>query len=329
MPFIYLYEIVLRIKGVQMKKNAILTLLCLTVVFSPIFAGGKQDKPQDMDPVVVASKIDTEGALLGNMIVQVLENAGIAVENRTEFGTTAVIRKAIMSGEIDIYPEYTGNGAFFYDGSDSTVWKDLEAGYETIKKLDYDAGQVVWLRPAPANNTWAIAVRQDLADMEGMKTLSDLADYVNGGGKVKLAGSEEFVSRPDSLPAFEAAYGFHLEKDQLLILSGGNTATTEKAAGRGTDGVNLAMAYGTDGQLAALGLMVLEDNMMVQPVYAPAPIIRETVLNGIPEIEDLLKPVFESLDGPTLQRLNSSIAVEGREAASVAREYLKTAGFIK
>jgi osmoprotectant transport system substrate-binding protein len=312
-----------------MRKFVILTLISLILGLSSLQAGGKQDDSKMGPPVVVASKIDTEGALLGNMIVLVLKNAGIPVENRTEFGTTDVIRKAIMSAEIDLYPEYTGNGAFFYSGSDSTVWKDLEAGYNTIKKLDYDAGKIVWLRPAPANNTWAIAIRQDLAQKEGLKTLSDLSSYVNRGGKVKLAGSEEFVSRPDSLPAFEEAYGFHLEKDQLLILSGGNTATTEKAAARETDGVNLAMAYGTDGQLAALGLLVLEDNLMVQPVYAPAPIIREKVLMAYPEIEELLKNVFNSLNGPTLQRLNSSIAVEGREAASVAEEYLSSAGFLK
>jgi len=313
-----------------MKKITLFTfILFFSFIFSPLSAGGSQDDSMVKDPVIIASKIDTEGALLGNMIVHILEDAGIPVDNRTEFGTTDVIRKAIMSGEIDIYPEYTGNGAFFYSGSDSSVWKDLEAGYEAIKKLDYDAGKIVWLRPSPANNTWAIAVRQDLAGAENLKTLSDLAEYINGGGKVKLAGSEEFVSRPDSLPAFEEAYGFHLEKNQLLILSGGNTATTEKAAARETDGVNLAMAYGTDGQLAALGLLVLEDNLMVQPVYAPAPIIREEALAANPQIEGLLKPVFESLNGPTLQRLNSSIAVEGREASSVAMEYLKEAGFIK
>jgi len=321
----------LKNKGVQMKKSKITLVILILISFfiSCKAKEEKQDVAKNSEPVVVASKIDTEGALLGNMIVQVLENAGIPVENRAEFGTTDVIRKAIMSGEIDIYPEYTGNGAFFYSGSDPGVWKNLEKGYETIKKLDYDAGKIVWLRPAPANNTWAIAVRKDLADKEGMKTLSDLAAYVNGGGVVKLAGSEEFVSRPDSLPSFEAAYGFHFEKDQLLILSGGNTATTEKAAARGTDGVNLAMAYGTDGQLAALGLIVLEDNLMVQPVYAPAPIIREDALLANPEIEALLKPVFESLDGPILQGLNSAIAVEGRDAGSVAMEYLKSAGFLK
>lgn len=312
-----------------MKKFYTFTLIICLLASISLSAGGAQDDPMKKDPLVVASKIDTEGALLGNMIVHILENAQIAVDNRTEFGTTDVLRKSIMSGEIDIYPEYTGNGAFFYSGSDSSVWKNLEAGYETIKKLDYEAGKIVWLSPAPANNTWAIAIRKDLANAQGLKSLSDLADYVNGGGTVKLAGSEEFVSRPDSLPAFEAAYGFHLEKNQLLILSGGNTATTEKAAARETDGVNLAMAYGTDGQLAALGLVVLEDNLMVQPVYAPAPIIREEALTAYPEVEGLLKDVFQSLDGPTLQRLNSSIAVEGREASSVAMEYLKEAGFLK
>lgn len=311
-------------------KKSILTLVIVSLLAVPqVFAGGGQDSGPESKPVVVASKIDTEGALLGNMIVHILDDAGIPVDNRTEFGTTDVIRKAIFSGEIDIYPEYTGNGAFFYESGDSTVWKDWKAGYETIRKLDYDQNKIVWLMPSPANNTWAIAVRKDLADKEGLMTLSDLADYVNKGGMVKLAGSEEFVSRPDSLPAFEAAYGFHLEKDQLLILSGGNTATTEKAAARGTDGVNLAMAYGTDGQLAALGLIVLEDNLGVQPVYAPAPIIREEVLDIHPQIEDLLKPVFESLDGPTLQRLNSSIAVEGGDASTVAENYLKEKGFLK
>ncbi|MBN2219278.1 MAG: ABC transporter substrate-binding protein, partial [Kosmotogaceae bacterium] len=74
-------------------------------------------------PVTVASKIDTEGALLGQMIVIVLEKNGFEVNDKTEFGTTSVIRKAIIAGEIDIYPEYTGNGGFFFDNTDPMVWK--------------------------------------------------------------------------------------------------------------------------------------------------------------------------------------------------------------
>lgn len=279
-------------------------------------------------PVVVASKIDTEGALLGNMMVHVLKANGIGVEDRTEFGPTDIIRKAIANGEIDVYPEYTGNGGFFFEGTDPATWKDSDKGYQTVKKLDLEKNGIVWLRPAPANNTWAISVRRDLSGKEGLRTLEDMAAFVNRGGTVKLACSDEFTSRPDALPAFEKAYGFKLKKEQLLILSGGNTATTEKAAAEGTDGVNFAMAYGTDGALGALGLWVLEDTKGVQPVYQPAPIIRKPVLDRHPQIERLLNPVFASLDRVTLQRLNAQIAIEGRDAAAVAKDYLLSKGFL-
>jgi len=289
-------------------------------------SGGSQAKK---GPVVVASKIDTEGALLGNMIVQMLEQNGFQVVNKTEFGTTDVIRKAITNGEIDIYPEYTGNGAFFFPDSSSDVWKNAQKGYETVKKLDKEKNNLVWLQPAPANNTWAIAVRKDLADSENLKTLDDLGAYIRQGGTFKLAASEEFVTREDVLPAFEKTYNFNLTDNQLLTFSGGNTATTEQAAARQTDGVNAAMAYGTDGQLAALGLKVLTDDKGVMPVYEPAPLVRQEILTSYPEIADILAPVFKSLDLETLQTLNSRIAVEGQDAASVAQNYLQSKGFLK
>ena len=168
----------------------------------------------------------------------------------------------------------------------------------------------------------------DLSKSKGIKTLEDFADYVNGGGYVKVAGSEEFVSRPDAMPAFEKAYGFKLSKDQLLILSGGNTAQTEKAAAEQIDGVNAAMAYGTDGALAALGLWILEDTKGVQPIYEPTPILRAEVFDRYPEIESILKPVFQSLDLVTLQTLNSKIAIEGQDASAVAKQYLESKGFL-
>jgi len=280
-------------------------------------------------PIVVASKIDTEGALLGQMIIHMLEANGFETVDKVQFGTTDVIRKAIFSGEIDIYPEYTGNGGFFYEGTDPSIWKDPKRGYEEVKRLDREAHDIVWITPSPANNTWALAIRGEIATSEGVRTLEDFADYVNAGNAVKIAGSEEFVSRPDALPAFEKAYGFKMRKDQLLIFSGGNTAQTEKAAADGTDGVNVAMAYGTDGQLAALGLWVLEDTKGVQPFYQPTPIVRGDVYTQYPEIEDILDPVFRSLDLVTLQTLNARIAIEGQPATDVAREYLESEGFLK
>jgi len=315
----------------MMHLSIVMILVIALVSASAGFGAGTkgEEGPAAKGPIVVASKIDTEGALLGQMIVLLLRENGFEVVDKTEFGPTDVIRKAIFSGEIDIYPEYTGNGGFFYEGTDPSIWKDAQKGYEEVKSLDREAHNIIWLTPAPANNTWALAIRGDIAKSQNVKTLEDFARYVNNGNRVKVAGSEEFVSRPDALPAFEKVYGFSLSKDQLLILSGGNTAQTEKAAADGTDGVNVAMAYGTDGQLAALGLRVLEDTKGVQPIYEPTPIVRGEIFDKYPEIEGILKPVFQGLDLVTLQTLNAKIAIEGQNAKNVAWEYLKSHGFLK
>jgi len=276
------------------------------------------------DAIVVASKIDTEGALLGNLTAEVIEASGLPVVRRIQLGPTNIVRAAILAGQVDIYPEYTGNGALFFHRETDPAWKDSAAGYAEVKKLDAAENRLVWLAPAPANNTWVIAIRGDLAGLPPGKCLADLTAYLKQGGRFKLAASAEFVESPAALPAFEATYGFQLRADQLLTLSGGNTAATLRAAAEGTSGVNAAMAYGTDGELAALGLSALCDDKGAQVVYAPAPVVRQAVLQKYPQIEAALAPVFGSLDLITLQELNARIAVAGEEAGAVARDYLKS-----
>ncbi len=275
-------------------------------------------------PVVVASKIDTEGALLGNMIAAALEAKGLPVTSRIGLGPTNIVRAALLAGQIDIYPEYTGNGALFFHQEGDPVWKDAKAGYARVKALDAERNHVAWLTPAPANNTWVIAIRRDLAGFPPHPCLDDLAPYLAAGKPFKLAASAEFVESPAALPAFEATYGFHLKAGQLLTLSGGNTAATLRAAAEGTSGVNAAMAYGTDGELAALGLVALCDDKGAQVVYAPAPVVREPVLAAHRGIAGALDPIFAGLALETLQRLNARIAVNGEDPGAVARGYLKS-----
>lgn len=313
-----------------MLKKVVPALISLLLLIVAGCAGAPPAGPGPAKgPVTVGSKIDTEGALLSQVIILLLRDNGFQVNDRSQFGPTPIVRQALLSGELDIYPEYTGNGAFFFDEQDSPVWKDAEEGYERVKELDKERNNIVWLQPAPANNTWAIAVPKSLADQEGLVSLDDFAAYVNRGGYVKLIASEEFVTSPVALPAFLEAYGFSLRQDQLVVLAGGNTAQTEKAAAEGTDGVNAAMAYGTDGDLAVLGLVLLTDPRNVQPVYEPCPIVRGAVYEQYPELSGILDPVFEGLDLVALQTLNARIAVEGRNAADVAREYLVSKGFLK
>jgi osmoprotectant transport system substrate-binding protein len=279
--------------------------------------------------VVVSSKIDTEGSVLGNIILVALDANGIKTQDRIQLGATPVVRKAITAGEIDIYPEYTGNAGFFFNKADDPVWKDAAKGYATAKSLDYEANKIVWLDPSPANNTWAIALRKDVVDANKLKTLSDFGKWVAGGGTVKLAASAEFVNSEAALPAFQKAYDFKLKPEQLIVLSGGDTAATIKAAAEQTSGANAAMVYGTDGGIAPSGLVVMNDDKGVQPVYAPAPIIREQVLKDNPKIAEVLKPVFASLDLTTLQGLNARVQVGGEAAKAVATDYLKSKGFLK
>ena len=279
--------------------------------------------------VVVSSKIDTEGGVLGNVIALALKANGVEVEDHIQLGGTPVVRKSIAAGEIDIYPEYTGNAAYFFNKADDPVWKDAAKGYDAAKKLDYDANKIVWLTPSPANNTWAIALRKEVVASAKLKTLSDFGKWVSGGGKVKLAASAEFVNSAAALPAFQTAYGFKLSPDQLIVLSGGDTAATIKAAAEQTNGANAAMVYGTDGAIQPSGLIVLEDDKGVQPVYRPTPIIREAALKANPKIADILKPIFETLDLTTLQGLNARVQVGGEPAKAVAEDFLKSNGFLK
>ncbi|SMC76427.1 ABC transporter substrate-binding protein [Rhizobium sp. RU36D] len=279
--------------------------------------------------VVVSSKIDTEGGVLGNIILSILNANNIQTTDRVQLGATPVVRQAITAGEIDIYPEYTGNAAFFFQKADDPLWKDAAKAYEEAKKLDYEANKIVWLTPSPANNTWAVALRKDVAEANKIATFSDFGKYVAGGGQVVLAASSEFVNSAAALPAFQTTYGFQLKPEQLITLSGGDTAATIAAAANQTNGANAAMVYGTDGGIAPSGLVVLEDDKGVQPVYQPAPIIREAVLKEHPEIESLLKPVFEKLDLVTLQDLNGRVQVGGEPAKAVAEDFLKKNGFLK
>jgi osmoprotectant transport system substrate-binding protein len=294
-----------------------------------ILVGAAAATAQTREPVVVASKIDTEGNLLGHMIALVLERQNIPVENRVGLGPTMVIRSALLAGEIDVYPEYTGNGALFHGIENEPAWRQAGSAFELVKRLDAEKHQLVWLDRAPANNTWLIAVRGDVARREGLATMEDFARAAGRAGALKLAASAEFVESPAALPAFERVYGFRFPREALVVLPGGDTAVTIRSAAQGVSGVNAAMVYGTDGAIAALDLVVMQDTKGAQIVYEPAPVVRAAVLQRYPAIAPALTRVFATLSMPKLQSLNAQIAVEGRPAREVARQHLEQEGLLR
>jgi osmoprotectant transport system substrate-binding protein len=313
--------------SVKMNTKRVMPLFAGCALAAALLVAGCAKTPQA--PVTVASFIDSEGAILGKMIVQLLEANKIPVVDKTEFGTPDVLRKALEAGELDLVVDYTGSGQFYHEGQDPAGWTDPQTGYELTRKLDKEKNDIIWLTPASANNTEMLAVKRDFAEKNGLKDMNDFARYVNSGAPVKLICSASFSENPLGLLGYEQAYGFKLREDQLISLSSGNTAEMLKALVDGTNHVNVSLVYGTDGALEQMKLMVLADPQSVPPVYLPTPVIRGPVLKRYPKIEPLLKPVFESLTMETLQTLNARVAYEGREAKAVAREYLVSKGFLK
>jgi osmoprotectant transport system substrate-binding protein len=278
--------------------------------------------------VIVSSKLSSESAMLGQMIRLLLDAHGIPSVDRTRIGATPVVRKALLAGEIDLYVEYTGNAGLFFNDVANPAWKDLQRGYALGSRLDYAANRIVWLTPAPASNAWALAVRTDVARANRLRTMSEFGRWVSGGGQVVLACSAEFANA-GTLRSLERTYGFALRSAQLIVLAGGETAATIAAAAAGTNGTNTAMVYGTDGGIAAANLQVLEDDRHDQPVYAPVPIIRESVLREHPQIATIVRPLMESFDRETLQQLNARVQINGESDEAVAVDYLKSKGWLK
>lgn len=282
------------------------------------------------EPIRVGSKPNTENLVLGQLIVAALEGAGLPVEDRTNLGSSQVTRTALENGEIDVYAEYTGTAiSNYFRGAEvpEGVTQDADALYALVSELDRERNNLVWLEPAPANNTFSLAVTRAFAEENGLSTAADLAGYINAGNEVVLATNDEFAQRPDGLAAYEATYGFELTDDQLLVIAGASSAQTEQALAEGTNNVNVAMAYSTDGALVAYDFVVLTDPEGAQPVFEPAPCFRAEVLEAYPEIPEVLNPIFASLTNEVLQELNAQVDVDGASPADVARTYLQENGF--
>lgn len=319
-----------------MKKNRFyIVALVLILVISALSACSSpadeidKDKPINPDdPIVLGTFVDTEGGILGNMVLFGLEKNGYVVTDKVQFGTPDVLRNALLQDELDIGIDYTGNGQYYSEGFDEEVWRNSTEGYNAIKGYDEEKNGLIWLEPANANNTEMLAVKRAFAEANNLKSLEDFAKYVNNGGAVKFITSQLFAEKKMGLLGMEEGYGFKLKPDQLIMLPHGNTAETISALANGTDGVNVALVYGTDGSLPDLDLVVLDDPLSIPPVFEPSVIVRSEVLEKYPEIKTIIEEIFKTLDLEKLQLMNKKVIVDGLSPKEVAKEHLIEAGIL-
>ncbi len=305
-------------------KKIMIFLVTIFLSFNLIACNNLADRKEaKKGPITIATFIDSEGAILGKMMVMLLEQDGFDIIDKTEFGTPDILRKALLAGEVDLVLDYTGSGQYYHDVEDTDIWSDAREGYLLTKKLDEEENNIIWLEPANVNNTEALAVRRDFSEENNIKNMVDFARYVNEGGFVKLIASSSFAENIKGLRGFEEAYGFNLTADQLILLASGNTAEMLKALVEKTNDVNVSLVYGTDGALDKMDLVVLDDPKSIPPVYLPAPVLKGALFEKYPEIEKPLNRLFKGLTAETLRELNARVAYDGIEPGTVAREYLE------
>ena len=286
-------------------------------------ASGSADAGTDLSGATftVGSKEFTEQLILGQITIQVLEDAGATVNDETGLVGSTVVREALTAGDIDMYWEYTGTGWLTHLGNDAPVTGSQEQ-FDAVKEADA-ANEIAWLDPAPFNNTYAIALASETTTELGLTTMSDLAAYAAANpDETTLCAAAEFLGRDDGLPGLEAAYGFEFGDVSELELG---LVYTSIDAG---DPCVFGEVFATDGRIAGLGLTVLEDDESFFPSYLPALNVRQDVLDANPQLADLFAPVAEALDNETMTALNARVDVDGEEPEDVAKAFLEEAGLM-
>jgi osmoprotectant transport system substrate-binding protein len=263
--------------------------------------------------VTVGSKNFTEELILGELYAQSLEHAGISVTRKLNLGTTDIAMAALGSGAIDLYPEYTGTALL-------NVLKrppddDPKRVYQTVKSAYAKQYDLVWLDPAPMNDTQALATTQAVAGREAISTLSDLA--VKAGG-LRLAAVPEFLKRADGLPGLQHRYGGFRFRQVKIVDNG----LKYQALAHGD--VDVILAFTTEGDLKANNLVVLEDNKHLFPPDQVAPVVRKAALDAQPSLAQPLNKLAPLLTNDVMQNLNLQVdGPQKREPADVARDFLK------
>jgi len=273
----------------------------------------------------VGSKEFTEQLILGQITMQVLRAAGAEVSDQTGLEGSLAARRALTSGEIDMYWEYTGTAWVTYLDNEEGI-PDAQRQAEQLAEADRENG-VSWLPIAEANNTYAFAVRSNAgAEIDAVESLSDLAQLVRSHPDLAtLCVGEEFASRPDGLPGVEKTYGFEFPGDQVSLV--GDAVVYDQVA-RG-DRCNFGSVFATDGRIAANDLRVLEDDKAFFPFFNPALVVRTDVLDEHPQLEELFAPVTDALTDEALIEMNARVDVEGQTPEQVASEFLAEEGIVE
>jgi glycine betaine/choline ABC-type transport system substrate-binding protein len=310
-------------RGQQMMKAKIIVgvLLMALVSFAIVGCGSNRsgnNGATTKDPIVIGSKPHAEQFILGEMLAILLEektdipvkrNFGIA-------GGTSNLHPAMVSGDIDMYPEYTGTGWMFVLKQDLIA--DPQEMYEAVRDQYQQEYNITWLEPYGFNNTFTLALSRAIVEEYGLQSFSDLGEVSEN---FSFGAEFDFFEREDGFPALSETYGLNFKQTREMDIG-----LKYQAIGAGQ--VDVINAFSTDGQISLFDLVILKDDKNFFPSYHCATIVRTETLDKYPEIADVLGVLTGQISDSEMTEMNYQVDELKRDAADVAREFLVSKGLL-
>ena len=284
-------------------------------------ASGSSDELDGVS-LTVGSKDFTENILLGEMFAQALEARGASVDNKVNLGGTSVNRDALLSDNIDVYPEYNGTGWTVHLGNEEPS-QDPQELYDVTAEADLEENDIKWVGLSPFNDTYGFAANGDLAEAEGGFDFQGMADYLEANPDATVCMETEFPDRPDGLVLWEDATGYELPGSQSQILDTG-LIYSETSDGN----CDFGEVFTTDGRITALNLELVEDPGVMIIYNSSFTMSNEIYEENAETYDEIADAIFADLDNEKMAELNAQVDVEGTPAERVAELYLEDAGVL-
>jgi len=274
--------------------------------------------------VTIGGKQFTEQLLLSNMSALMLEDADVSVDDAYPVGGNTANHEAITGGETAHYWEYTGTGWNFHLGNTEEKIRDPDELYESANQAYQEEYGIEWLQTADFNNTYVVTANTAWQEDTGVKTLSDLAEYINNGGEVTWAVSQEYINNPTAFGNLPEFYGFEESMDNVTYERMSIGTINYRATAEGE--VDLGVGFATNPNLKQFDLATIDDDQNWFVIYYPAPIVDQDVLNDT--IREALNAPASALDTETMIELNARVSVDEESPETVAQDWLESEGML-
>ena len=306
-----------KVQKVRKQRKYSLSIIGVVLAAIFVFMGISSIKPAGR-MISIGTKDFTEQVILGNMYAELVEDrTDITVDRQFALGGTQVVFEAVRAGEVDMYVEYTGT--VYGNMLNETDILSPDETYDVVKKALQEEYNMDMLDPLGFNNTWVIAVSQDLANTYNLKTVSDLTQVSN---QLVIGATLEFLNRADGLPGLKDAYRMSFKEEIGLDGSPRYPALV-------ADQTQITDAYATDGILVAFDLVTLEDDKNYFPPYFAAPLIQKDLFVEYPELEEIFNLLAGDISDADMRELNYKVDVEKLEPRDVAIDFLVERGLLQ